>query len=172
MEKKMIEELIMEVLSSMNESKLKSGKQINQNNCIDRKVTYRDYPLSKNMADTVKSATGKKLDDFTIDNVMSGKVGAADCRIAPATLEMQAEIAESINRDSFARNLRRASELISIPDERILEIYNSLRPYRSTKQELFDIAEELEKKYNAHINAEFIKEAAILYEKRDRLRKD
>lgn len=85
---------------------------------------------------------------------------------------MQAQIAESVNRDSFARNLRRASELIAVPDARILEIYNSLRPYRSTKAELIAIAEELENKYKAVVNAQFIREAAELYEKRDRLRKD
>ena len=136
------------------------------------KTTSADYPLSKKKADTVKSATGKRLDEFTIENVMSGKVGAADCRIAPETLEMQAQIAESVNRDSFARNLRRAAELIAVPDARILEIYNSLRPYRSTKAELVAIAEELETKYKAVVNAQFIREAAELYEKRDRLRKD
>jgi len=136
------------------------------------KTTSADYPLSKKKADTVKSATGKRLDEFTIENVMSGKVGAADCRIAPETLEMQAQIAESVNRDSFARNLRRAAELIAVPDARILEIYNSLRPYRSTKAELVAIAEELENKYKAVVNAQFIREAAELYEKRDRLRKD
>ena len=131
------------------------------------KTTSADYPLSKKKADTVKSATGKRLDEFTIENVMSGQVGAADCRIAPETLEMQAQIAESVNR-----NLRRASEFIAVPDARILEIYNSLRPYRSTKAELIAIAEELENKYKAVVNAQFIREAAELYEKRDRLRKD
>ena len=135
-------------------------------------TTKDDYPLSKKKADVVKSATGKKLDEFTMENVMNGTVGAADCRIAPETLEMQAQVAESVNRHSFARNLRRASELIAVPDTRILEIYNALRPYRSTKEELFAIADELETKYHASINAQFIREAAELYEKRDRLRKD
>lgn len=107
-----------------------------------------------------------------MENVMNGTIGAADCRIAPETLEMQAQVAESVNRNSFARNLRRAAELIAIPDARILEIYNSLRPYRSTKVELLAIADELEIKYNAKVNAAFVREAAELYEKRDRLRKD
>ena len=55
---------------------------------------------------------------------------------------------------------------------RVLEIYNALRPYRSTKVELLAIADELENKYNAKVNAQLVKEAAELYEKRDRLRKD
>ena len=45
----------------------------------------------------------------------------------------------SDGREAFAGNLRRAAELISVPDERILEIYNALRPYRSTKEELLNI---------------------------------
>jgi len=79
---------------------------------------------------------------------------------------------ESVGRHAFARNLRRAAELIAVPDTRVLEIYNALRPYRSTKAELLAIADELENKYNAKVNAQLVREAAELYEKRDRLRKD
>ena len=170
MDQQLLEKMIREIMLSM-----AKGESSNSNTTTASsygKTTSADYPLSKKKADTVKSATGKRLDEFTIENVMSGQVGAADCRIAPETLEMQAQIAESVNRDSFARNLRRASELIAVPDARILEIYNSLRPYRSTKAELIAIAEELENKYKAVVNAQFIREAAELYEKRDRLRKD
>ena len=170
MDQQLLEKMIREVMLSM-----AKGESSNSNTATASnygKKTSADYPLSKKKADTVKSATGKRLDEFTIENVMSGKVGAADCRIAPETLEMQAQVAESVNRNSFARNLRRASELIAVPDTRILEIYNSLRPYRSTKAELIAIAEELETKYKAVVNAQFIREAAELYEKRDRLRKD
>ena len=53
-------------------------------------------------------------------------------------------MAESVHREAFAGNLRRAAELIAVPDDRLLEIYNALRPYRSTKQELLDIAGELD----------------------------
>ncbi len=37
-------------------------------------------------------------------------------------------------------NFERAAELTAVPDDRILEIYNALRPYRSTKEELLAIA--------------------------------
>lgn len=169
MDQQLLEKMIREVMLSM-----AKGESNNTNTVAKTcgKTTKEDYPLSKKKADIVKSATGKKLDEFTMENVMNGTVGAADCRIAPETLEMQAQVAESVNRDSFARNLRRAAELISIPDERILEIYNNLRPYRSTKAELLAIADELEHDYNAKVNAAFVREAAELYEKRDRLRKD
>lgn len=169
MDQQLLEKMIREVMLSM-----AKGESNNTDTPVSNcgKTTSADYPLSKKKADVVKSATGKKLDDFTMENVMNGTIGAADCRIAPETLEMQAQVAESVNRASFARNLRRASELIAVPDTRILEIYNSLRPYRSTKAELLAIADELETKYNASVNAKFIREAAELYEKRDRLRKD
>ena len=168
MDQQLLEKMIREVMLSMANGNNNTATEVET--CC--KTTKDDYPLSKKKANVVKSATGKKLDEFTMENVMNGTIGAADCRIAPETLEMQAQVAESVNRASFARNLRRAAELIAIPDARILEIYNSLRPYRSTKAELISIADELEQKYNAKVNAAFIREAAELYEKRDRLRKD
>jgi propanediol dehydratase small subunit len=70
----------------------------------------------------------------------------------------------------LAANLRRAAEMTRIPDERVLEIYNALRPYRSTKQELLDIAGELESKYQARVCGALVREAAEAYEKRGRLR--
>ena len=46
-----------------------------------------------------------------------------------------------------------------------------MRPYRSTKAELLGIADELDTKYNAKINAALVREAVVMYEKRDRLKK-
>ena len=169
MDQELLERMVKEVMASLAGNKTVSNDESPRNT---NRVNRQDYPLSIKRADLVKSATGKKLEDITIENVMSGKIGAEDCRLAPETLEMQAQIAESVGRHSFARNLRRAAELIAVPDTRVLEIYNALRPYRSTKVELLAIADELENKYNAKVNAQLVKEAAELYEKRDRLRKD
>ncbi len=132
----------------------------------------RDYPLAAKRPELLKSPTGKTLADITLDKVVNGDIKAEDVRISPETLRMQAEIADGIGRNQFANNLRRAAELTAIPDNRILEIYNALRPYRSTKQELLAIAEEMETKYNAKINAAFVREAAGVYERRNRLRAD
>lgn len=44
-------------------------------------------------------------------------------------------------------NFERAAELTAVPDDRILEIYNALRPYRSTCAELLAIADDLEHRY-------------------------
>ena len=68
-------------------------------------------------------------------------------------------------------NLRRAAELIAVPDDRLLEIYNALRPYRSSKQELIDIANELDQKYGAKTAAALVREAADVYDQRGRLKK-
>ena len=59
-----------------------------------------------------------------------------------------------------------------ISDERVLEIYEALRPYRSTKKELLDIAGELETQYQARACAALVREAAEVYEKRRRLKRD
>ena len=75
-------------------------------------------------------------------------------------------------RDRLAMNFERAAELTAVPDDRILEIYNALRPYRSTKEELLTIADDLESRYQAKICAAFVREAATLYVERKKLKGD
>ncbi|EAQ0283900.1 diol dehydratase small subunit, partial [Salmonella enterica subsp. enterica serovar Infantis] len=120
----------------------------------------------------VKTATNKTLDDFTLENVLSNKVTAQDMRITPETLRLQASIAKDAGRDRLAMNFERAAELTAVPDDRILEIYNALRPYRSTKEELMAIADDLENRYQAKICAAFVREAATLYVERKKLKGD
>jgi propanediol dehydratase small subunit len=76
----------------------------------------------------VKTPTGKQLAEITLDKVLKGEIGPEDVRITPQTLRMQGEIAAGVGRVQFAQNMRRAAELTAIPDNRILEIYNALRP--------------------------------------------
>ena len=133
-------------------------------------VTAADYPLGVKMPEAIKTPTGKPYASLSYEKVISGELTSDDMRIAPETLEMQAQVAESVGREAFAGNLRRAAELIAVPDERLLEIYNALRPYRSTKQELLDIAAELDG-YKCAIAAGLVREAAEVYEKRGRLKK-
>lgn len=135
------------------------------------RVTTHDYPLAEKSTDKLKTPTGKRFNEVTLEAVLNGTVGAQDVRITAETLEMQAQVAESIGRKTLAGNFRRAAELIVVPDQRILEIYNALRPYHSTKQELLAIAEELESKYNAKISAAHVREAAEVGEARGRLKK-
>lgn len=139
---------------------------------MKQRMTPKDYPLATKRPGDINTPTGKNLEEITLENVLNGKIKPEDVRISPETLEMQAEIAEGMNRNAIARNLRRAAELISVPDERILEIYNALRPYRSTKEDLLKIADELENVYSAKVNAGLVREAVEVYEKRNKLKQD
>ena len=165
MEAKLVEQIVREVMASMGNEQ-KETKLVEKNVNVSKK----DYPLGTKRPEIIKTPTGKSLEDITLEKVISGEITSEDVRISGDSLEYQAQIAESVGRDAFARNLRRAAELTKIPDDRILEIYNALRPYRSTKQELLDIADELENKYESKINADLIREAADVYEERNRLK--
>jgi propanediol dehydratase small subunit len=134
-------------------------------------LSARDYPLSMKRKDLVHSAGGLTLDDITLAKVAAGEIKFEDIKIKPETLDFQAQIAESVDRPALAANLRRAAEMTRIPDARVLEIYNSLRPYRCTKKEMLDIADELESRYQAAVCAAFVREAADVYEKNNRLKK-
>lgn len=68
-------------------------------------------------------------------------------------------------------NFERAAELTAVPDDRILEIYNALRPYRSTQAELLAIADDLEHRYG-HDSVPPLFEAAGLYIERKKLKGD
>jgi propanediol dehydratase small subunit len=135
------------------------------------RVTYRDYPLGEKSVDKLKTPTGKSIKEVTLDAVLAGKIASADVRITAETLEMQAQVADSVGRKPFAANLRRAAELIAVPDARILEMYDALRPYHATKEQLLSIAEELQTKYNAQVTARLVREAAEVGAARGRLKK-
>ncbi|MCR1898398.1 diol dehydratase small subunit [Irregularibacter muris] len=167
---KALEQMIKDVMKNMQEGSSYTEPKETPKDFRMEKVTDKHYPLSEKMSEIIKTPTGKTLDAITMEGVLQEDISVNDLKIAPETLEMQAQVAESVGRDNFAKNLRRASELIAVPDERILEIYNALRPYRSTKAELMEIADELENKYSCTINAAFVREAAELYEKRGRLK--
>ena len=131
-----------------------------------------DYPLANKHPEWVKTATGKTLDDLTLEGVLNGRVTAQDVRITPEILRIQADIARAAGRHLLAMNFERAAELTAVPDERVLEIYNALRPFRSSKEELLAIADELQSRYKAAICAGFVREAAELYVQRKKLKGD
>ena len=166
-----IESMVRDVLSRMNSLQ---GETVTPaatgSSAHTAKVT--DYPLANKHPEWVKTATNKTLDDFTLENVLSTKVTAQDMRITPETLRIQADIAKDAGRDRLAMNFERAAELTAVPDDRILEIYNALRPYRSSKEELNAIADDLEQTYHATICAAFVREAAVLYVQRKKLKGD
>jgi len=138
---------------------------------MERKLNAQhDYPLAQKRPDLAQSASGMKLEDITLEKVVAGQITFDDVRIRPETLEYQAQIAESVGRVRLAANLRRAAEMTRIPDARLLEMYNALRPYRSAKEELLQMAAELETQYQAKVCGALVREAAEVYEKRGRLK--
>lgn len=131
-----------------------------------------DYPLYEKHPDLIKTATGKALSEITMEAILAEKIDAADCRISYDTLEYHAQIEEDLGNMQMAETLRRSAEMTRIPDDRIMDIYNAMRPRVSTKDELEAIVDELESQYGAAANASFIREAIEVYEKRGMFRED
>lgn len=135
-------------------------------------ITAADYPLGVKRKDLLKSPRGIAFDELTLENIENGKVTFEDFRISPEVLKMQGDIASSAGRTQIALNFARAGEMTKVPDARILEIYNALRPHRSTKEELNAIADELQNKFGACVCANFVREAADVYGRRKLLKGD
>ena len=119
-----------------------------------------EYPLSEKMPERLKTPSGLAFADITLEAVLDGKVAMEDLRVTSEALEMQAQVAEAAGRPQLAENLRRAAELVAIPEEEILGLYNALRPGRGDRQALFALADELEKRYRAIRCAALVREAA------------
>ena len=128
------------------------------------------YPLGEHEKEKITSRTGKKLTDITLDEVMKNRVSADDIKISKEVLKAQGQVAREAGNDPMEKNFERAAELVDVPDEVILKMYDKLRPNRSTKLELVMMAQELLEKYNAKNCAKLVMEAAEVYEKRGILR--
>jgi propanediol dehydratase small subunit len=124
------------------------------------------YPLGEHARDQITTATGKGLDELTLEQIRAGNVAPEDFTIHPETLRAQAQIAEEAGFAQLAANLRRAAELALVPQEKVLAIYEALRPYRLTYEQLLALALEVEHDYGAVENGRFIREAAEVYKVR------
>jgi propanediol dehydratase small subunit len=129
-------------------------------------MTTPQYPLGEHESERIISRTGRPLSELTLDNIRAGRVAADDFTIHPETLRAQATVAEEAGFAQLAANLRRAAELALVPDEKVLAIYEALRPYRVTHEQLLSLADELEQAYGAAENARFVREAAAAYRER------
>lgn len=135
------------------------------------KLHYKnDYPLLEKHPDKLKAMTGRPIDELTMENVLSEDIKLTDGRIHKDTLLMQAEIAQSAGDIQIASNLRRAAELTNVPDEFILQAYNTIRPYRSNLDEILAVADTLEQEYDAWETAEFVREAGAILKNSKRLK--
>ena len=124
------------------------------------------YPLGELEREQIRSKTGKKLTEITLDEVMKGHISSDDIKISKEMLKAQGQVAKETGNDPMEKDFERAAELVDVPDDVILKMYDKLRPNRSTKLELVQMAQELIEKYNAKNCARLVMEAAEVYEKR------
>jgi propanediol dehydratase small subunit len=133
----------------------------------ERKLGAADYPLAEKRPELIKGRRGRKLDDITLDHVVGGEVTLEDLRITPEALRMQAEIARAAGRPMLADNFLRAAEMVAIPQDFIMRVYELLRPGRAKdKTPLLEAAKTLRDEFGAERMARFVEEAAAVYERR------
>jgi propanediol dehydratase small subunit len=117
------------------------------------------YPLYREARAGITLPSGRPIDEFSLESLEAGQLGAEDLGIHERTLRAQAAMAGEAGFGPLARNLERAAELTRVPAEKILEIYEALRRGREGAA-LEALARELEEEYDAVLNAAFIREAA------------
>lgn len=119
-----------------------------------------------------RSFSGRRLNELKIEDVLGGALSSDDFRISAETLCRQAQTARDAGYRQVAENLLRAAELTRLSNEEVLNIYDKLRPGRTTYSEMKAIAERLESDFDAPLTAAFIREAAEVYLKRGIVRVD
>jgi len=125
------------------------------------------YPVGEKHPDRVRTRNGRPLYDLTLDNVLASHVTAPDFGITAEGLRLQAAIAERAGRPNLAQNLRRGAELVAIPDNVLLDIYELLRPGRTQNADVLRAtAKQLRVTYGAKETASLLEEAALVYERR------
>ncbi|TEU17959.1 MAG: glycerol dehydrogenase [Anaerolineales bacterium] len=121
-------------------------------------------------SNSVRTASGRTLDELNIEALRAGELTAEDFCISGETLRRQADAAGAAGYWQLAENLRRAAELTGISNQEVLDIYNTLRPSRSTYNELITLANRLENDLDAPLTAAFVREAAKVYQERGIIR--
>ena len=112
--------------------------------------------------DDVRAFSGRRAGEINLQALRRGELGPEDVRISGATLRAQAETA---GYPQLAQNLRRAAEVTGLSNEEVFDIYNALRPGRSSYGELTALAARLEAR-QMPLTAAFIREAAEAYRER------
>lgn len=115
---------------------------------------------------TVRTQSGRTLDELNMEAVLAGRLTTDDFRISAETLRQQADAAEMAGYGQLAENLRRAAELTGLSNEQVFEIYDQLRPGRATYEELVALADQLEQQLDAPQIAGLVREAAEVYRER------
>lgn len=127
----------------------------------------QNYPLAESDDGTLRGPRGRRLDELTLGGIADGTIGIEDLGITPEALVAQARVARNAGRGALADNFERAADLVTVPQEVIMDIYNLLRPGRAKdRQELLDQAARLCRDYGAERMAAFIEDAAEQYHRR------
>ena len=117
------------------------------------------------MATSIQSRSGRALNALTIDALRAGALAIDDFAISAEQLEAQARAADADRHPQLADNLRRAAEMTALSNERVMEIYEMLRPGRTSHEALTGLARELAGRGMPRVAA-FIAEAAEAYRAR------
>src|SRR6201999_1426176 len=104
-------------------------------------------------------------DKFTVQAAVDGKLELSDLRMDPAALAHQAVVAEEGGNPQLAENFLRAAELAILDVEEVMNLYEALRPHRSTAEELESLRVSLDAR-GASRCAELVRQAAIVYARR------
>lgn len=130
------------------------------------------YPVGEKRAEMLRSRNGRPLAEISLQNVVNGELGIDDIGISAEGLRLQAEIARLAGRETLARNFERAAELVAVPNDLLIEVYELLRPGRAKDaQVLCDMARRLREEYDAERIAGLIEEAAEVYQRRGLFKK-
>lgn len=130
------------------------------------------YPLAEHHPERLRTPSGMAFEDLTVEALLEGRASMEDLRVTAEALRMQAAIARSAGRRPLAENLERAAELARVPEQEILRIYEALRPGRSTRAQLEELAAMLERDYQAIRTAALVREAAEAAEAAPQARRD
>jgi propanediol dehydratase small subunit len=138
---------------------------------MDMTKQNHTYPLMDHAAGTLRAASGRPIDEITIEAAAEGALEIGDLQIRAEALRAQAEIAREAGFRQLAVNLLRAAELTAVPNAELLRMYELLRPGRASYDELAALANQLEGSYGAAENARLVREAAGVYRARGLLRR-
>lgn len=111
-------------------------------------------------------------EEITLQALREARIAPEDVVIRRKTLEAQAERAVAEGYPQLARNFRRAAELAAVPGDTLLQLYEKLRPKRSSHGELLALSQALIARYDAPETGAYIREAAEAYLRKGLLRED
>ncbi len=129
----------------------------------DEKERAFRFPLGQHHSDEIATKSGRPLSELDLQRVLGGDLSPDDVSISDKTLEMQAEFARQAGYHEVAENLARAAEMARMPNDQILEIYEALRPGRSTYYQLLSLSQQIISMYGAEHTGAYVREAAEAY---------